>query len=78
MLAILVGMTDLDYTELQQQQLSATRVEDLFFFYLLSNVRLTCEFPTNIASVHLVTGCPNARAGVKMVGKKKKALEQRY
>ena len=28
------------------------------------------ENPTNIASVHLVMGCPNARAGVKIVDKK--------
>ncbi len=26
--------------------------------------------PTNIASVNLVRGCPNARAGVRIVGKK--------
>ncbi len=27
-------------------------------------------FPTNIASLHLVTGCPNARAGVEIVKKR--------
>ncbi len=29
-----------------------------------------CVNPTNIASVNLVMGCPNARAGVGIVGKK--------
>ncbi len=29
-------------------------------------------YPTNIAGVHLVMGCPNARAGVKIVEEKKK------
>ena len=28
--------------------------------------------PTNVAGVHLVTGCPNASAGVKIVGGKKR------
>ena len=36
------------------------------------NTQLTfVVFPTNIASVHLVMGCPIARAGVKIVGGKK-------
>ncbi len=33
------------------------------------------NLPTNIASAHSVMGCPNARAGVKLV-KKKEPLEQ--
>ncbi len=28
-----------------------------------------CNYPTNIASVHLMMGCPNSRAGVRMVEK---------
>ncbi len=28
------------------------------------------DYPTNNASVHLVMGCPNARASVKIVKKK--------
>ncbi len=36
------------------------------FFFPLSKV----DVPTNIASMHLVMGCPNARAGVEKVKKK--------
>ena len=43
------------------------------FFLLRSNGFL---YPTNISSVHLVVDCHNARAGVKIVRKKKNPLEQ--
>ncbi len=33
------------------------------------------DYPTNICSVNLVIGCSNARAGVRIVGKKR-PLEQ--
>ncbi len=32
--------------------------------------------PTNIASVHLVMDCPNAKAGAKNSGRKREPLEQ--
>ncbi len=32
-------------------------------------------FPTNVASVHLVTGCPNARAGAKTGEEEEDSLE---
>ncbi len=35
---------------------------------------LNIDYPTNTASVHLVIGCPNARASV--VAEKKNPLEQ--
>ncbi len=35
-----------------------------------SQLMLHLCYPFNIASVHLLMGCPNARAGVKIVGKK--------
>ncbi len=34
------------------------------------------SLPTNIAGMSLVMGCPNDRAGVKIVGGKKEPLEQ--
>ncbi len=37
--------------------------------------KFDCSSPTNIASVHLVMGCPNAREGVKMV-KRREPVEQ--
>ncbi len=39
--------------------------------YFLSSLRHALFFlPTNTASMHLVRGCPNARAGVKLVEKR--------
>ncbi len=55
-----------------QGQLRKKMDRRCFFFFFQKVPTL----PTNIASVHFVMGCPNARAGVETVKKERIPLEQ--